>query len=96
MNAYKTYSGQGWVTYDTHYCRRAANTKSLDWHVMDFTLYNETFAGRAKVIPRCHLGMTLAHPAKVHVIIAPVSFTPQQNVFRLQSRTTPNTHQLRN
>ena len=54
VKAYKTYIGQGWVTYDTCYRRRAANTKSLDWDMIDFTLYNETFAGRAKVVPRCH------------------------------------------
>ena len=32
--------------------RSKANTKCLDWDVIDFTLYNETFSGWAKVIPR--------------------------------------------
>ena len=53
VKAHKTYIGQGWVTYDTCYHRKAANTKCLDWDVIDFNLYNETFAGRTKVVPRC-------------------------------------------
>lgn len=53
VKAHRTYSGHGWVTYDTAYRRRAANSKSLDWGVIDFNLYTETFAGRGKVIPRC-------------------------------------------
>ena len=53
VKAHRTYAGQGWVTYDIAYRRQAANTKSLDWGVIDFTLYNETFTGQAKAIPRC-------------------------------------------
>ena len=53
VKAHRTYAGQGWVTYDMAYRCRAANMKSLDWGVIDFNLYNETFAGRAKAIPRC-------------------------------------------
>ena len=40
----KTYIGQEWVAYDVCYCRRAANIKSQDWDMIDFTLYNKTFA----------------------------------------------------
>ena len=36
LKAYKTYIVQGWVTYDTCYHRKAANTKYLDWDVIDF------------------------------------------------------------
>ena len=53
VKAHRTYAGQGWVTYDIAYRRRAANTKSLEWGVIDFNLCNETFAGQAKAIPRC-------------------------------------------
>ena len=53
VKAHRTYAGQGWVTYDMAYRRRAANSKSLDWGVIDFNLYTETFACRAKAIPRC-------------------------------------------
>ena len=27
--------------------------RNLDWNIMDFTLYNETFAGRATVVHYC-------------------------------------------
>ena len=45
VKAHRTYAGQGWVTYDIAYRRRAANAKALEWGVIDFNLYNETFAG---------------------------------------------------
>ena len=48
VRAYRSFSGDGWVTYDSCYRRKAAVTKSLDWGQVDFTLYNETFTGRAK------------------------------------------------
>lgn len=51
--ASKSFSGDGWVTYDACYRRKAATTRSLDWSRLDFTLYNQIFAGRAKALPRC-------------------------------------------
>ena len=53
IRSYKKYAGQGWITYDVSYRHSAANTKSLDWDKLDSDLYNETFTGRAKAIPRC-------------------------------------------
>lgn len=53
--ASKSFSGDGWVTYDSCYRRKAAATKSLDWSRLDFNLYNQIFAGRAKALPRCRL-----------------------------------------
>ena len=53
VHASKSFLGDGWVTYDSCYRRKAAVTKSLNWSQVDFTLYNETFAGRAKIMPRC-------------------------------------------
>ena len=37
--------------------------KSLDWGHIDFTMYNETFAGRAKAIPRCRVCLSEFHLA---------------------------------
>ena len=51
--AHRSFAGDGWVTYDLSYRRRAALRKSLDWGQVDFNLYNESFAGRARVISRC-------------------------------------------
>lgn len=53
VKAHRAFLGEGWITYDTCYRRKAAVLKSLDWGAVDFTLYNETFTGRAKSIPHC-------------------------------------------
>ena len=42
VTAYRSFSGDGWVTYDSCYRSKAAITKSLDWGWVDFTLYSET------------------------------------------------------
>ena len=61
VRAYRSFSGDGWVTYDSCYRRKAAVTKSLDWGQVDFTLYNETFTGRAKPIARCKFCLSEHH-----------------------------------
>lgn len=61
VKAHRTFTGEAWVTYDSCYRRKAAITRSLDWGVVDFTLYNETFTGRAKAIPRCRYCLSEVH-----------------------------------
>ena len=61
VRAHRSFSGEGWVTYDTCFRRKAAARKSLDWGQVDFTLYNETFTGRTKSIPRCKFCMSEHH-----------------------------------
>ena len=39
--------------YDTCYRCKAALMKSLNWSQVDFTLYNETFAERARALVHC-------------------------------------------
>ncbi len=56
-------TGDGWITYDSCYRRKAALVKSLDWGVINFTLYNETFTGRAKPLPRCRHCSSEHHPS---------------------------------
>ena len=51
LKAHKTYCT---LDKDGQHISSTANTKCLDWDVIDFTLYNETFSGWAKVISRCH------------------------------------------
>ena len=53
MKAHRSFVGDGWITYDMAYWRKATVSKSLDWSQADFTLYNETFTGRVKSIVRC-------------------------------------------
>ena len=61
VKAQRTFMGEGWVTYDACFRRKAAITKSLEWGVVDFTLYNETFTGRAKAPPRCRYCLSEHH-----------------------------------
>ena len=53
IKAHRSFVGEGWVSYDICYRRKAANGKFLEWGEVDFNLYNETFAGRAKAILCC-------------------------------------------
>ena len=53
IKAHRSFVGEGWITYDSCYRRKAANTKSLEWGKVDFNLYNETFTGRAKALSCC-------------------------------------------
>ena len=49
--ASRTFLSSAWASNDTAYRRQAANKGSLDWGVVDAALYNEAFAGHAKIIP---------------------------------------------
>lgn len=72
VKAQRTFTGEGWVTYDSCYRRKAAITKSLDWGAVDFTLYNETFTGRAKALPRCRYCLS-EHHTSADCALAPES-----------------------
>ena len=85
VKAHRTYAGQGWVTYDMTYRRRAANMKSLDWGVIDFNLYNETFAGRAKAIPRCKFCSSELHTSNE----CEHTYTPNQSSSQISQRFRP-------
>ncbi len=63
VKAQRTFVGEGWVTYDACYRRKAAAAKTLDWGIIDFTLYNETFTGRAKALARCRYCSSDLHPS---------------------------------
>lgn len=77
VKAQRTFIGEGWITYDACYRRRASFTKSLDWGVVDFTLYNETFTGRAKTIARCHHCMSEYHTANACMYAPDIPSTSQ-------------------
>jgi len=49
------------VVYVSCFCRKAANTKNLDWGDVDFTLYNETFVSRAKILQCCNICLSELH-----------------------------------
>lgn len=70
VKAQRTFTGEGWVTYDACYRRKAALTKSLEWGAVDFTLYNETFTGRAKALTRCRYCLS-EHHVSANCVYAP-------------------------
>ena len=44
IRAHQSFVGEEWIIYGSSYrCNLAANTKSLEWRKVNFTLYNETF-----------------------------------------------------
>ncbi len=40
VRAQRTFTGEGWVTYDACYRRQAAARKTLNWSHIDFNLYS--------------------------------------------------------
>jgi len=83
VKAHRSFAGEGWVTYDSCYRRKAAITKSLDWGQVDFTLYNETFTGRAKIIAQCKFCLSEHH------ISSECAFAPDVPSHKLDSVTRP-------
>ena len=62
--ASRTFEGSAWASYDMAYRRQAANRGSLDWGLVDPALYNEAFAGRAKLVPRCRYCLADTHASQ--------------------------------
>ena len=59
--ASRTFDNTAWASYDMAYRRQAANRGSLDWGYVDPALYNEAFAGRAKLLSRCRYCLADTH-----------------------------------
>ena len=57
----RNFEGAAWASYDVAFRRQAANHGSLDWGCVDPALYNEAFAGRAKLVPRRRYCLTDSH-----------------------------------
>ena len=53
VRADRNYEGKRWVQYDRQFRREALSRRDLNWSVTNSRLYNETFTGRARAIPRC-------------------------------------------
>ena len=77
VHASRSFAGEHWVTYDMCYRRQAAANKSLHWAQIDFSLYNETFTGRAKTLPRCRFCLSEYHRS-TDCFFAPVPPTRYQ------------------
>lgn len=90
VRAQRSFLGEGWVTYDTCYRRQAAVTRALDWGQVDFTLYNETFTGRAKAISRCKF-CSSEHHSSNECMFAPE--TPKQSPAPKQGYSRYDRHE---
>ena len=53
IRCHKKFEGLGWVVYDSAYRRRAARQRDLNWAVIDSSLFNTLFTGRAKTSLKC-------------------------------------------
>ena len=71
IKAHKSFTGEGWVTYDTCYRRRAAVTKDLNWGEVDFHLYI-----REKSILRCR------YCSSEHHTSGECSYAPETSLSR--------------
>jgi hypothetical protein len=89
VKAHRTFTGEGWVSYDTCYHRKAAVSKSLDWDTIDFTLYNETFTGRAKAMACCRYCSSDLHLSQ-DCAYAPVSQHDSHGI-QARARTSQST-----
>ena len=93
VKAHRTFLGEGWVTYDTCFRRKAAAMKSLQWGQVDFNLYNETFTGRAKSLVRCQYCAS-EHHTSTECTFAPE--LPHQATSSRQVQTRYDTSRLAN
>ena len=73
VRASRNFEGSVWATYDAAYRRQAANRRSFDWAVIDPTIYNEAFTGRAKLLQRYRYCLSDTHEARE------CSYTPREN-----------------
>ena len=64
VRASRNFEGTAWASYDAAYRRQAANRHSLDWAIIDPTIYNEAFTGRAQLLPRCRYCLAETHEAR--------------------------------
>ena len=46
--SHRYFDGLGWTIYDSPFRRRAATQKNLNWDVLDMSVYNLLYTGRAK------------------------------------------------
>ena len=77
VRASRNFEGTAWVSYDAAFRRQAAVHGSFDWGVIDTTLYNEAFTGRARIRSRCPHCLADTHNAR-SCPLAPEEWQPQR------------------
>ena len=87
------FDSTAWAAYDVTFRRQAANQGMLDWEFIDTGLYNDTFAGRRKVILQCSPCLADTH----NVRECPDAHVKQVDIIPVQDnkpRTRPMVGQL--
>ena len=85
--ASRTFESSAWASYDMAYWRQATNRGSLDWGIVDPALYNEAFAGRAKLIPHCKYCLADTHSSQ-ECLHAPAEPAAPGGLVQMDSRTS--------
>lgn len=62
--ASRTFKGSAWASYDMAFHCQVANCGCLGWGTVDMAMYNEAFAGRVKLIPRCRYCLSDTHSSQ--------------------------------
>jgi len=89
IKAHRRFAGDGWIIYDSFYCRQAANIKSLDWGLMDGHLWNELFTGRPKAIARCRICLSELHSQTDCPEAPDAHFAPSHTLAKLGHKDPP-------
>lgn len=63
VRCHKDYEGPAWVLYDRAFRRRAEVTKDLNWSVVNTSLFNLCFGGRARRRAICQICLSEQHSA---------------------------------
>ena len=73
------------ASYDVAFRRQAAAIRDLHWGRVDSTLYNEAFAGRARMIPRCRYCLGESHSSEEcsYAPAQPIMFSLSLSLFSL-------------
>ena len=95
LKAAHNYEGGNWVAYDRQYRRDMLARKDLNWSIPNTRFYNETFTGRAKIIPRCSHCLSEDHSrancphSPNPVLVGWLPDPPQVASFMSQAHYTP-------
>ena len=61
VRCHRDYEGPAWVLYDRAFRRRAEATKDMNWSVMNTSLFNMCFGGRARRHMICQVCLSESH-----------------------------------
>lgn len=85
IKANRTFVGDGWGTYDTCFRQKSTFNKLLDSGQLDFTQYDETFAGRAQSTQKRYYRVNELHRT-ANCTYAPVDHLPSSFHLHGQSQ----------